>query len=73
MLGVASAPEFDHPASILYYAVEGIEAAHARLTGQGVTFRSPVHKVARLGDRNLYMAFFLDTEGNTCALTEERA
>jgi predicted enzyme related to lactoylglutathione lyase len=72
MVGVASAPEFDHPASVLYYDVNDIEAEHARLTRQGVAFRSPVHKVARVGDRDLYLAFFPDSEGNLCALSEER-
>src|SRR5215472_11882237 len=36
MLGPASAPELDHPSSILYFRVPDIEAAHQRLVEMGV-------------------------------------
>jgi methylmalonyl-CoA/ethylmalonyl-CoA epimerase len=73
MLGPAEDPEFDHPGSVLYYVVEGLEAVHEALLSRGVTFRAGPHKVADLGDRELWMAFFEDGEGNLGAAMEERA
>jgi predicted enzyme related to lactoylglutathione lyase len=63
--------EFDRPGSILYFAVDDIREAHARLAVRGVAFRSEPHLIARLPDREVWMAFFDDTEGNTLALMSE--
>ncbi|MDH4067286.1 MAG: VOC family protein [Acidobacteriota bacterium] len=71
MLGVASAPEFDHPGSVLYFRVSDILGTHVTLADKGVAFRSPPHLVARMPDHELWMAFFDDTEGNTLALMAE--
>ncbi len=35
MLGIPSAPEFDHPSSIIYYHVADIEATHQALVSRG--------------------------------------
>lgn len=72
MVGRAESPEFDHPCSILYYRVADVEAAHRQLSERGVQFRGDPHPVARLQDHELWLAFFLDSEGNTLALMEER-
>jgi catechol 2,3-dioxygenase-like lactoylglutathione lyase family enzyme len=77
MLGKAEKPEFDHAASILYYAVGDIRGAHAALVGRGVTFVDAPHLIAKLPAggglpaRELWMAFFHDSEGNLAALTSE--
>jgi len=77
LLGPASKPEFDHPASILYYAVADIRAAHAMLLAREVTFDAPPHLVAKLpaggglSARELWLAFFRDSEGNIAALSSE--
>jgi predicted enzyme related to lactoylglutathione lyase len=71
MLGVASAPEFDHPGSILYFKVDDIAASHEMLVGRGVSFRAAPHLVARMADHELWLAFFDDPEGNTLALMAE--
>lgn len=63
--------EFDHPGSILYFAVDDIREMHALLVGRGVAFRTEPHLIARLPDREVWMAFFDDTEGNTLALMSE--
>jgi predicted enzyme related to lactoylglutathione lyase len=68
MLGLPSEPEFDHPASILYFDVADIDAAHRALAERGVTFRSKPHVVHREAEREMRLAFFTDTEGNTLAL-----
>ena len=68
MLAVPDAPEFDHPASIVYYTVADIEAAHRALAERGVTFVRAPALTHRAPDHELWMAFFTDSEGNTAAL-----
>jgi methylmalonyl-CoA/ethylmalonyl-CoA epimerase len=72
MLGVAEKPEFAHPASVLYYAVDDIARAHETLKGRGVTFLDEPHLIARMPDHELWMTFFRDSEENVLALMEER-
>jgi len=71
LLDVPEDEEFDHPGSILYFAVEDIRQMHQALVARGVTFRKDPHLIARLPDREVWMAFFDDTEGNTLALMSE--
>jgi len=73
MLSLPETPEYDHASSVLYFLVEDIVGAHAALAGRGVTFRGTPHIVHRAGEKDLWMAFFDDTEGNTLALQEWRA
>lgn len=68
MVGAAESPEHDHPGSILYFEVEDIQAAHEALGGRGVDFNSEPHLIADMGDHELWMAFFKDSEGNQLAL-----
>lgn len=72
MLGIPETAEFDHPGSIIYYSVDNILQVHALLKSSGVEFISEPHKVADLGTKEVWMAFFKDSEGNTAAITEER-
>lgn len=72
MLGVAEKSEFSHPASILYYMVPDIGAAHETLAGRGVTFLDEPHLIAKMPDHELWMTFFRDSEENVLALMEER-
>ena len=71
MLGLADRPEFDHPASILYYRVDDIEASHAALVSRGVVFSAKPHVVARMPTFTLWLAEFRDSEGNNLALMSE--
>lgn len=73
MLSPPEPGEFDHPASPLYFEVQDIHAAHAELAGRGVTFRTPPHAIADLGDRVLWLSDFEDGEGNVFALMAEIA
>ena len=71
LLDLPEDKEFDHPGSILYFAVDDIDAVHRSLVSRGVTFRNAPHLTARLPDREVWMAFFDDTEGNALALMSE--
>lgn len=72
MLAVAERPEFDHPASILYYKVERILDVHRDLLAKDVHFESEPRMIARMPDHELWMAFFRDSENNLCALMSEQ-
>lgn len=71
LVGVPEKPEFDHPSSILYFRVADIHGDHQRLKAEGVAFKGDPHLVAKLPDREIWMAFFDDTEGNVHALLSE--
>ncbi len=64
-------PGFDHPGSVLYFSVEDIRQMHEALTSRGVAFRTAPHKIATLADREVWLADFEDSEGNTLALMSE--
>ncbi len=71
MLDKPEKPEFDHPSSILYFAVPDIHAAHKRLVDSGVPIVEPPRVIAPMPDHDLWMSFFRDTEGNVMALMSE--
>jgi methylmalonyl-CoA/ethylmalonyl-CoA epimerase len=71
LVEVPTDEEFRHPGSVLYFAVDEIHRAHEALASRGVAFRQGPHLVARLPDREVWMAFFGDNEGNTLALMAE--
>ena len=64
-------PGFDHPGSVLYFAVEDIRRMHETLAARGVAFLSAPHKIATLADREVWLADFRDTEDNVLALMSE--
>jgi predicted enzyme related to lactoylglutathione lyase len=64
-------PQFDHPGSVLYFAVDDIREVYASLRARGVEFGGEPHKIATLADREVWLAEFRDTEGNTLALMSE--
>ena len=72
MLSRAEDPKLDHPASILYYRVADIEAAHQALAARGVRFETGPHLVARMPDHELWLAEFTDSEDNVLALMAEK-
>ena len=69
MLGPASAPELDHPSSILYFRVPDVAAAHRHLVHKGVEILAPL--VARMESCDLWMVGFRDSEGNIMQLMSE--
>jgi methylmalonyl-CoA/ethylmalonyl-CoA epimerase len=73
MLSGASKPEFDHPSSVLYFAVPDIQAAYGKLKADGVGFEDEPHMIAKMPTHDLWMTFFRDSEGNLLALMSEVA
>jgi catechol 2,3-dioxygenase-like lactoylglutathione lyase family enzyme len=73
MLQRPEKPEFDHPSSVLYFAVPDIQAAFGKLKESGVRFEDEPHLIAKMPTHDLWMTFFRDSEGNLLALMTEVA
>jgi methylmalonyl-CoA/ethylmalonyl-CoA epimerase len=73
MLDRPEKAEFDHPSSILYFAVPDIQAAFTKLKDKGVKFEDEPHIIAKMPDHDLWMTFFRDSEDNLLALMSEVA
>ena len=58
--------------TVLYLRVADIDAEHARLAANGVTFIDAPHLVARMPDHELWMCFFRDPDEHLLALMCER-
>ena len=73
MIDKPEKPEFDHAASILYFAVPDIQAAYSKMKEGGVRFEDEPHLIARMPDHDLWMTFFRDSEENLMGLMSEVA
>jgi methylmalonyl-CoA/ethylmalonyl-CoA epimerase len=71
MLTVAEKPEFDHPASVIYYRVIKIQDSVNVLKSRGVVFESEPHLIAKMPNHDLWMAFLRDPERNLVGLMSE--
>jgi methylmalonyl-CoA/ethylmalonyl-CoA epimerase len=71
MLTRPEKPEFDHPGSILYFAVPDIQDAYARMKTAAVHFEDEPHLIAKMPDHDLWMVFFRDSENNLLGLMSE--
>lgn len=71
MLDRAEKQEFDHPSSILYFAVPDIQAAYSKLKERHVRFEDEPHVIAKMPTHDLWMTFFRDSEENLMALMSE--
>ena len=58
----------DHPASIIYFDVEDIQIAFKALSDRGVSFVEKPNKVGSLGDVDVWIAIFRDSEENMMGL-----
>jgi methylmalonyl-CoA/ethylmalonyl-CoA epimerase len=72
MLSRSETGEHDHPSSVLYFKVQGIEGMHTALKAKGVEFVDQPHMIHRAPTHELWMTFFKDTEGNTMGIMEEK-
>ena len=58
--------------SILYYAVSDARDAQALLAADGVTFEAEARCIARVGDKDIWLAVCRDSEGNLLGLMSEQ-
>lgn len=71
MLSPPSSPQHDHPSSILYFKVDDIQLAYARLVEMHVKIEGKPALVAEMPDHDLWLVAFRDTEGNVMAYMSE--
>lgn len=57
--------------SILYYNVADARAAQAELAVAGATFEEDAHCIARVGDRDVWLAITRDSEDNLIGIMSE--
>jgi methylmalonyl-CoA/ethylmalonyl-CoA epimerase len=55
----------------IYLRCADLALAIEELRARGVTFSLGPHLIARMDDHDLWMAFFLDPDGNSLALMQE--
>lgn len=58
--------------SIIYYSVADARAAQAHLDTAGVTFEEDARCIARVSDRDIWLAVARDSEGNLIGLMSEQ-
>lgn len=72
MLAIPERPDLDHPSSIIYFKVPGIEQAHEALASRQVHFETEPMLVAPMATHDLWLADFRDSENNVLALMCEK-
>ena len=74
MLGSAESPDVKPTGTVLYYEVDDLDATFAMLRDRGVAVadKGEPHFIAKLGAKDLWMAFLRDPDGNLFALMAER-
>jgi methylmalonyl-CoA/ethylmalonyl-CoA epimerase len=72
MLGQRSPGEGDAAVGVIYYRVADLDLAYTTLRARGVRFVDQPHRIARLADHELWMAFLRDPDDHLLALMAER-
>jgi methylmalonyl-CoA/ethylmalonyl-CoA epimerase len=73
LVGVPPAGESAVRSATIYFRVTDIKGTHSTLTSQGVAFIADPHIVHRMPSAELWLAEFVDPDGNHLALMSEVA
>src|SRR2546428_3854586 len=73
LVGVTPPGQKAQRGSVIYFSVRDIQSVHASLSNQGVQFQAPPHVVNRSGKSEVWLAEFVDPDGNQLALMSELA
>jgi methylmalonyl-CoA/ethylmalonyl-CoA epimerase len=71
LLEKAHDPNSINAGSPIYFACADIALTVRELQQRGVVFSSPPHRIAKMDDHDLWMAFFHDPDGHILALMQE--
>ena len=71
LVGVMPSGEKAQRGSQIYFDVKDIQAVYASLAGQGTQFKAPPHVVNRSAKSEVWLAEFVDPDGNQLALMSE--
>ena len=73
LVGVIPEGQQAQRGSQIYFGVSDIHAVHAFLREHGVEFKAPPHVVSRSAQGEVWLAEFVDPDGNQLALMSEVA
>ncbi len=73
LVGVIPEGQQAQRGSEIYFGVSDIHAVHAFLREHGVEFKAPPHVVSRSAQGEVWLAEFMDPDGNQLALMSEVA
>ena len=71
LLEKTSTPEDFRPQGSIYFRCADIALAVEELTRRGVSFTHKPHRIAKMDDHDLWMAFFTDPDGHMLAIMQE--
>jgi predicted enzyme related to lactoylglutathione lyase len=71
LVGVTPAGQKAQRGSQIYFAVQDIQGVHSSFANHGVQFKAPPHIVNRSAKSELWLAEFVDPDGNQLALMSE--
>lgn len=71
LLSIPENEQFAHPSSVVYFQVEDLRGNYEELLSIGVNFVGEPHIVAKIGNTETWMVFFMDSEENTHAFMSE--
>lgn len=71
MLALPERPDEPPTRSLLYYRVDDLAAVDLALRARGVVVEEAPHRIARLADREVWLALVRDSEGNLLGLMSE--
>jgi len=72
MLSRPEKPDSERFTSAVYFKVADIQLARDALASRGVAFEAEPHRVAKMPDHELWMAFFRDPDRNLIGLMCEK-
>jgi methylmalonyl-CoA/ethylmalonyl-CoA epimerase len=71
LVGVTPAGQKVQRGSQIYFGVKDIQSVYSSLSTQGVEFKAPPHVVSRSATSEVWLAEFVDPDGNQLALMSE--
>ena len=71
LVGVLPPGQSAQRGSAIYFSVRDIKGVHSALASKGVTFKAEPHVVNRTPTSELWLAEFVDPDGNQLALMSE--
>ena len=71
LLSLPEREEFNHPCSVMYFKVDDLYETVKTMKELGAHFIDEPHMVGKMGNVEIWMTFFNDTEGNTQAIMSE--
>ena len=72
MLTTGENTDLRRMSSMVYYFVDDIDAVCRDLAAKGVAFPERPQMIAKMSDHDLWLAAFVDSEGNMVGIMEER-